>query len=123
MPSSLLPAIGPTTKAHFEAIGRVAYEWSRLEIFAQNLVAGLAGIPSETAANRAIAAVIAPYRSEAGSRRWDSITCHCSPTRRPSAAACRWRKRCGDSGTSTDCSGLTVNGAASTQSLRVAFSR
>lgn len=37
----------PTTKAHFEAIGRVAYEWSRLEMFAQTLIAGAANIPHD----------------------------------------------------------------------------
>lgn len=39
----------PTTKAHFEAIGRVAYEWSRLELFAQTLIAGMAELPSDKA--------------------------------------------------------------------------
>lgn len=39
----------PTTKAHFEAIGRVAYEWSRLELFAQTLIAALANIPQDRA--------------------------------------------------------------------------
>ena len=47
--SAQLPPIGPTTNAHFEAIGRVAYEWSNVEMVAQNLVAALAGIPNETA--------------------------------------------------------------------------
>ena len=34
----------PTTKAHFEAIGRVAYEWSRLEQTLQTAIALVADI-------------------------------------------------------------------------------
>lgn len=34
----------PTTKAHFEAIGRVAYEWSRLEQVLQTAIALVADI-------------------------------------------------------------------------------
>ena len=41
--------LGPVTKAHFEAIGRVANAWSRLELFAQTLIAGLAELPQDTA--------------------------------------------------------------------------
>jgi hypothetical protein len=35
-----------TTKAHFEAIGRVAYEWSRLELHVQLFIGALAGLPA-----------------------------------------------------------------------------
>jgi len=40
---------------------------------------GSASICQSSAARRSIAAVIAPYRSLAGSKRSDSITCHYGP--------------------------------------------
>jgi hypothetical protein len=36
-----------TTTAHFEAIGRVAYEWSRLEFHIQIVIAGMTNQPIE----------------------------------------------------------------------------
>ena len=38
----------PTTSEHFAAIGRVAYEWSRLELFVQTVIAVLAECPHDT---------------------------------------------------------------------------
>jgi hypothetical protein len=36
-----------TTRAHFEAIGRIAYEWSRLELHMQIVIAGMTNLPIE----------------------------------------------------------------------------
>lgn len=38
----------PTTKAHFEAIGRVAREWARLEVHAQLLISRMVKLPHKT---------------------------------------------------------------------------
>jgi cytochrome c553 len=41
----------PVSKEHFEAIGRVAYEWSRLEFHIQLVIGGMVGIGRPSARN------------------------------------------------------------------------